>query len=244
MGEAGRDQRTPDLSPVVQELVDRPGWSGGNALALIITGTGRRTADSYDGSAAAAPLLHIDYSLNTAPVVSITAPPDASTHPEGDPVTFTGTSTDAEDGDLTASLSWSSDLDGPLGTGGSLTTSSLSLGTHTVTASSTDSGGLVGTAQVTLTINARPVVTVTSPESGSTFLVGEFITFSGAASDAEDGDLSAQIVWDSNRTGVLGTGESISVSTLPKGKHTISATATDGDGGTQSAQITVRIRGK
>jgi hypothetical protein len=32
----GPDQRTPNLSPVVQELVNQSGWVAGNALALII----------------------------------------------------------------------------------------------------------------------------------------------------------------------------------------------------------------
>jgi hypothetical protein len=61
VGEAGTDQRTTDLSSVIQEIVDRPGWSSGNALVLIITGTGRRVAESYNGYATAAPLLHLEY---------------------------------------------------------------------------------------------------------------------------------------------------------------------------------------
>ena len=40
-GEAGPDQATPDLATVVQEIVDRPGWSTGNSLVLIISGTGK-----------------------------------------------------------------------------------------------------------------------------------------------------------------------------------------------------------
>lgn len=48
--EAGENQRTPDLSPVVQEIVNRDGWQAGNALAFILEGTGTRTAESYDGS--------------------------------------------------------------------------------------------------------------------------------------------------------------------------------------------------
>jgi hypothetical protein len=59
-GAAGRDQRTPNLASVIQEIVNRPGWSGGNALALVITGTGRRTADAYESGAGSAPLLHIE----------------------------------------------------------------------------------------------------------------------------------------------------------------------------------------
>ncbi|HKQ59149.1 MAG TPA: right-handed parallel beta-helix repeat-containing protein [Candidatus Eisenbacteria bacterium] len=60
-GEAGDGQRTPDLSPVVQEVVGRPGWASGNPMVFVITGTGVRSAVSYEGGAANAALLHIEY---------------------------------------------------------------------------------------------------------------------------------------------------------------------------------------
>ena len=41
--------RTPDLSAVIQEVVDQDGWKEGNALVLIVTGTGERDAVSFDG---------------------------------------------------------------------------------------------------------------------------------------------------------------------------------------------------
>ncbi|HKQ58962.1 MAG TPA: right-handed parallel beta-helix repeat-containing protein [Candidatus Eisenbacteria bacterium] len=75
VGEAGDAQRTPDLSAVLQEVIDRPGWASGNAVAFIITGTGHRTARSFEGRAAGAALLHVEYALapppplNVAPVV-------------------------------------------------------------------------------------------------------------------------------------------------------------------------------
>ncbi len=61
VGEAGSDQRTPDLSAIIQEIVDRGGWSSGNDLAIIVSGTGERTAESYNGSSSNAPLLHVEY---------------------------------------------------------------------------------------------------------------------------------------------------------------------------------------
>jgi hypothetical protein len=60
-GEAGPDQRTPNIASVIQEIVNRPGWSSENAMVLIITGTGERVAESYDGNSAAAPLLHVEF---------------------------------------------------------------------------------------------------------------------------------------------------------------------------------------
>jgi hypothetical protein len=62
-GQAGTDQRTSDLAMPVQEILNRPGWASGNALVLIITGTGHRTAASFEGSATAAPLLHVEYTV-------------------------------------------------------------------------------------------------------------------------------------------------------------------------------------
>src|SRR6185436_1253598 len=59
VGAAGTAQRTPDIKNVVQQIVNRPLWVSGNALVVIITGTGSRVAESYDGLPAGAPLLHI-----------------------------------------------------------------------------------------------------------------------------------------------------------------------------------------
>lgn len=61
VGQAGPDQRTPNIAPVIQELVNRSGWSSGSSLVIIITGTGKRTAVSYDGNEAGAPVLHVEY---------------------------------------------------------------------------------------------------------------------------------------------------------------------------------------
>jgi hypothetical protein len=62
-GEVGADQQTPDLSPVIQEVIDREGWARGNAIVIIITGSGARRAVSYDGDHAGAPMLHVDYTI-------------------------------------------------------------------------------------------------------------------------------------------------------------------------------------
>lgn len=89
VSEAGANQRTPDLSSVLQEIVSRPGWAGGNAVALIITGTGHRTARAYEGKPAGAPLLHLEYktggpppnhppAVNAGPDQTVTLPGTAS----------------------------------------------------------------------------------------------------------------------------------------------------------------------
>ena len=57
------DQQTPDLTAVLQEIIDRPGWISGNALVLLVSGTGERIAESFDGSVLRAPVLHIEYTV-------------------------------------------------------------------------------------------------------------------------------------------------------------------------------------
>jgi hypothetical protein len=69
-------------------------------------------------------------------------------------VNFTGSANDTQDGNLTAALSWTSNLQGNLGSGGSFSRSDLVVGTHVITAGVTDSGGLPGSAQVTITVTA------------------------------------------------------------------------------------------
>jgi hypothetical protein len=66
VGEAGSAQRTPDIKSVIQEIVDRNGWDSGNSLAIIISGSGVRTAESYDGSASSAPKLFVDFSYSSS----------------------------------------------------------------------------------------------------------------------------------------------------------------------------------
>ena len=61
VGEAGPNQRTPTIASVVQEVVGRAGWRSGNALVLVVNGTGHRTARAVEGRPAGAALLHVEY---------------------------------------------------------------------------------------------------------------------------------------------------------------------------------------
>jgi hypothetical protein len=53
----------------VQEVITRSGWTSGNSLAFILTGTGHRTADAFDKSGGTSPILNISYLANQ-PAVS------------------------------------------------------------------------------------------------------------------------------------------------------------------------------
>jgi len=57
----GETQRSPDISPLIQALVAREGWRAGNSIAIIVNGSGKRVAKSYDGDPTAAPRLHVRF---------------------------------------------------------------------------------------------------------------------------------------------------------------------------------------
>ena len=68
VGDAGLDQQTPDISGIIQEILNRPDWSQNNALSIIISGTGKRVAESFDGNSNSAPKLVIEYDLSNLSV--------------------------------------------------------------------------------------------------------------------------------------------------------------------------------
>jgi hypothetical protein len=61
IGERGPLQRTPDLAAIVREVIARPGWASGNAMAFLISGTGHRTADAADKAGGSPATLTVNY---------------------------------------------------------------------------------------------------------------------------------------------------------------------------------------
>lgn len=82
--EVGQAVRTADLSAIVQEIVNRPNWRSGNAMAFVISGDGRtkRSAVSRDVSATDGPRLTITYEMAAAPAPT---PPPPAPAPSPDP---------------------------------------------------------------------------------------------------------------------------------------------------------------
>jgi hypothetical protein len=87
--------------------------------------------------------------------------------------------------------------------------------------------------------NTAPTVVITSPMDGAEFESGAGITFMGFADDAEDGDLTGDLVWESSLDGEIGEGGSFSAD-LSEGDHVITASVIDSDGVTGSATITIQ----
>lgn len=247
---SGTSMATPHVTGAVALLSGfKPAWTWQQVRDGILT-TVRPTV-AMTGVTVTGGVLNIHAMLlaaqgpgNTAPTVNISSPADPTTVVVGTNVSFAGTANDTEDGDLTGSMSWSSNINGAIGAGGSFSTTGLSVGTHTITASATDSGSLSGSDTVTVTVNpanTAPVVTISSPANGSSFVQGTNVTFTGSATDTQQGNMSASLGWTSNINGSIGSGASFSTSTLSIGVHTITASVTDAGSLTGSAIITVTI---
>lgn len=74
VGEAGANERSPDLTAIVQEIVNRPGWTTGNAMAFSVApdtgfmgnGWGIRTAGKGQSGDTAAPQLYIEWDTTSS----------------------------------------------------------------------------------------------------------------------------------------------------------------------------------
>jgi PKD repeat protein len=139
---------------------------------------------------------------NQSPTATITAPVNNSSFTQGAPVSFAGTGQDPENGLLTGgSLVWTSSINGQIGTGTAFSTSSLSVGTHTITLKATDSQGANGTATRTITItppaNQPPVANFTFTCSAT---VAHQCSFDGSSSTDDHGVTSYSWNWGDGRS--------------------------------------------
>lgn len=87
----GSKVETPELKDIIQEVVDRAGWSAGNPLAFTferLSGASRRSFKSYNQSAAAAPTLSITFQGTVSSVSASLGSSSGGT--DSDPATGTG----------------------------------------------------------------------------------------------------------------------------------------------------------
>ena len=111
----------------------------------------------------------------TRPVVTIISPADGTSVDAGTSLSFSGTAVDAEDGNLTNALIWTSDQDGRIGIGGSFART-LSTGTHRIAVSVTDSDGETATQVITVVVRAAapPPPPLPPPPPGDILFESDF----------------------------------------------------------------------
>ncbi|MBF0199874.1 MAG: hypothetical protein HQK66_00905 [Desulfamplus sp.] len=236
----------------VRWVSDRDGFFGFgtsfsiNALSVgthVITVTAK-DSDGLDSSSSITVAVG-----NESPVIVITHPPLGSSFDYGEEVSFSADINDREDGPLGGkNVIWMSDQDGFLGYDSSFTISTLSLGTHVVTVTATDSFGAEASSTLTIAINEKEPagiagVSILKPQDGDTFFLNDYIEFQGEVTADEDGGLyDGTLVWTSNiEDDPLGQGELFRINTLTAGKHLVTLTATDNLGGSVRDFILITV---
>ena len=141
-------------------------------------------------------------------------------------------------------MRWDDDKDGQgIAYGPVATTTHLSVGTHHISATVTDSqGGVRVVGPVTINVVAQPPkVSINQPNPGTTFGSDQTINLRGLASDPQQGDLGSSATWSVDGTPV-GTGASLFQYRIPtQGTHTITLSATNGATLSSSASTNVTI---
>lgn len=118
-----------------------------------------------------------------------------------------------------------------------------SSGSVTITVTVSDASSSVSENFIlNVTLNSAPVVTITSPVSNAMVLDTDFVSLQAGATDLEDGDVSASLMWSSSISGALGSGATL-VTSLVEGVHNITATATDSLSRTGSMNLTITSYG-
>jgi hypothetical protein len=163
-----------------------------------------------------------------------------------DVISFVATANDAEDGDLSATLQWGSDVDGNLGSGSSVS-ATLSAGAHVVTASASDSGGLSGDDTILIQVNDPNANSAAIAHFAYDCNATSCQFDGGASSDVEDKDSALTFVWtfgDGSSTSLQGT-SSVSHDYASQGHYTVELVVVDtaNESGSASASIQVKRKG-
>ena len=212
--------------------------------------TGYTGTDSFtytiSGGDTATVTVTVIAAANQPPVVSITAPADNSSYSFGDSITFTGTASDAEDGDISSGLQWSSNLDGVLGSGATLTLDTLTEGTHTITATVTDSGNLSDSTIITLIVTNNAVNTPpVSVDDVISTIENTPTTFDPRTNDSDvNGDALTITAVTQGANGVVtftGTSVTYTPNTGYTGSDSFTYIIDDGNGDTAIGTVTVTV---
>jgi hypothetical protein len=139
---------TPDISEIIQEIVDRPDWKSGNSMAIIWEDfesrsisyiENSRRAWSYDANPTLAPRLLIDYEDITAPLITVISP-ENTTYLGSVPLTIT---TD----EPVSWIGYSIDNQANVTIPGNVTLSSLPDGPHNIVVFANDTSNNIGVSE-------------------------------------------------------------------------------------------------
>jgi regulation of enolase protein 1 (concanavalin A-like superfamily) len=220
----------------------------------LAAGTYTWTAVAVDedgGSTTSAPITFtVEPGSNQPPTVTLTSPANGATFTAPAAITLTASASDPENR-LARVEFWrggilrETDTTSPY----SIHRPSVPAGTYTWTAVAVDAdGGSTTSVPVTFTVepasNQPPSVVLTSPANGATFTAPATIALTATASDPENRlarvDFWRGTTWLATE---MAAPYEFTWSSVPAGTYTLTATATDADGGTTtSAPVSITVQ--
>lgn len=167
------DYTSPDIKTIIQEIVDRAGWSSGNALGIFIDDNGSSFFLDYiafEASSTTCALLSVDYTEATT--TSTTTTSTSTSTSTSTTTTSTSTSTSTSTTTTLTSTSTSTTTTSTSTTSTSTTTTSTST-TTTSTSTTTTSTSTTTLSTSTTTTSTSTTTTSTSTTSTSTTTLPE-----------------------------------------------------------------------
>lgn len=186
---------------------------------------------------------------NISPTLSITAPNTGFSFPFRQKITLKATAVDP-DSNTTPTVTWSSDIDGLLGTGAQLEVSFGTPGTRKIMAVAADANnGYSPPEYITITgVNKAPVATIQLPLGTSIIYKGVETVLQGQGSDNDTGngfpsDLPcSSLAWKSSQDGALGSGCDLEATFNTLGLRTLTLTATDANGAQDTTSVVINVK--
>ncbi|MBI5488640.1 MAG: S8 family serine peptidase [Deltaproteobacteria bacterium] len=184
---------------------------------------------------------------NIPPGIDINTPTNGSVLPLNVALSFDAQVEDFEDGPGCCTVTWTSDVDGLLGTGNSIEHTFATLGPRTVTVTARDSKDAVTAAGVTFTIvNDPPTVTINRPLPGETIYRNAPIVLRASSFDFNEpgGRLACdRLVWTSSLPGDAFPASGCEVLAVfgSDGARTLTLTGTDPQGASATANVGISV---
>jgi hypothetical protein len=133
----------------------------GNGKFKLVTSDGMNITETSTAA-------HQALADTAPPATYLISPNNSATFPQRAPIAFHGTSWDVQDKMLSGnSVTWTSSIDGPIGTGLLFINSKLSPGVHVITVKGTDAAGNSSSRAVSITIVPRVIVNPDCNENGT-----------------------------------------------------------------------------
>lgn len=181
---------------------------------------------------------------NIPPTIQITT---SGTVQIGQAGTLEASVTDFEDPFPCCTITWTSSLEGSLGSGRSVAFNPATLGPRTITVTATDSGGASSTASRTVNVvNTAPTVAINSPFGGQQLFRGASYTLRGVSFDPNEPNFQLtcdKLSWTSSAGGDAfpKTGCDVAASFGSNGPRTLTLTGTDSHGGSTSVTVNITV---